>query len=140
MSRVQARRIVIPAVIALLLSLSVVSIAFAIDAVWNSSCNSGELCVYKHTMLVAPLAATTTGDTDYGAGADIYPNSDNDPINNSVSSTKNLKSANDVIWSTGAGPSGSSLCVNANQAAIQLASSLNDRFSAHVVAANDTCD
>jgi hypothetical protein len=132
-----ARRVLSPAIVAIVLSSVLASVTLALDATWNASCNTGEVCNYMNWHWEVPAAATTSGDSDYGAGNDLYPNTGYS-INNSVSSTGNLKTANDVVWYSGANYSGSSLCINAQGGAYTLGSQ-NDVFSSHLIAANDTC-
>jgi hypothetical protein len=123
---------------ALLLLGVVVTVAMAVDASWNATCNAGEICNWKHTGYAVPLAATSSSDNNYTEGNDVYPNSQ-DGINDSVSSVRNMKSSNDAIWYTSAGYSGTPYCVPQGGYQSDQLGFLNDSFSSHLIASSDAC-
>jgi len=136
MIRATFRRIAAPTMLAFLLVGVVAATAFAVDASWDSSCNSGEICNWRNAPYQVPLAATSSSDSDYNAGSDVYPNT-TDGINDSVSSVRNLKST-DTVWFTTNNYGGSGYCVPSGFQSDQLGG-LNDRFSSHLIAASPAC-
>jgi peptidase inhibitor family I36 len=125
-----------PAMLAALFVGVVAGTALAVDASWDASCNSGEICNWKNAPYQVPLAATSSNDSDYNVGSDVYPNT-SEGINDSVSSVRNLKST-DTVWFTSNNYSGSGYCVPPGFQSDQLGS-LNDRFSSHLIAASPAC-
>lgn len=131
MPRLPTRPLVIAGIVALLLTGSLASVVLA----WDASCDAGEACVWKNASFVVPLAAQSTGDSDYSN--DNYPNTV-DSMNDSVSSIRNRFSSNDVVWYFDKSYSGTSFCLNAGWESGQL-NAHNDQYSSHLIAASSTC-
>lgn len=113
----------------------VVAAPIAFAAVWNDTCNSGELCVFKNGGFTVPKAATTDSDSYYTNNN--YPNTV-DTLNDSVSSVKNKFVTKDVIWYWDSSYRTNPFCVPAGYIAGSLGSA-NDEFSSHIVASGGTC-
>jgi hypothetical protein len=102
---------------------------------WDGTCNSGEVCNWSNGPFVAPIAATPNGDNNYSG--DVYPGT-SQSLNDSVSSVRNRKASNDVLWYPHAGYGGTPLCLDAGTQ-LGVLGSWNDVFSSHLIAANNTC-
>lgn len=124
-------RLVVPALTAVLLAGVLATVALA----WNSTCGSGEMCVYRDRDLGLPLAAQTGSNAKYGTAK--YPNSSSN-INDSASSLKNLYSNRDVTWHHEPNQGGAGFCVDSNVVVLWVGLFSNDAFSSHQLAGDDS--
>ncbi len=120
---------------ATLLCLFLVGVLSGTALAWDSVCNSGEMCNFSNGPFVSPIAASSSGDNNYSG--DVFPGTQQ-TLNDSVSSIRNLKTNRDVVWYVDAGYRGALRCLDAGYQLGNLGS-LNDKFSSHLIAANDTC-
>lgn len=102
---------------------------------WDSTCHSGEACIWKHGPFGTPLAATSGSDNNYVG--DFYPGT-TDTLNDSASSVRNAYSNNDVVWHVDDAYGGAALCIDSGKERGYLYG-LNDAFSSHSIAVDGTC-
>lgn len=125
------RRLALPVIIATLALGPMAQSA----AAWDATCNSGEACVWIHANFIVPLAAQSASDKVYGDN--VYPNTTYS-LSNSVSSIRNRKASNIVIWYGDNNWSGASFCLNPGWESGQL-NSHNDQYDSHLVGAPSSC-
>ncbi len=141
MARTIVRRVSVPTVLAFLLAGGLASVAFAVDAVWDSTCSSGDVCNYRDSYRGGLLAATTSSDPDYTSGSDFYSGTGTG-INDTVTSVWNRKSSNDVIWCPNANYGNNAfgnVCMNPGTYSNDVGWQFNDTFSSHLIAAGSAC-
>lgn len=119
------------------LALAMVFVALAASQAiaWNATCDSGEMCNWKHASFGVPLAAKPQSDSNYTN--DSYPNTQS-TLNDSVSSIKNKFNVKDVVWFFHVGYEGTSFCLNPGWKSGDL-NAHNDKYSSHLVATGSTC-
>ena len=125
------RRLAISALLAFVFIVSTAAAALA----WNSTCSTGEVCVWRHADFGEPRAAKGTSDSTYTN--DQFPNTQT-TINDQVSSVRNRFNVKDVVFHFDADYEGTSFCLRAGFESSYLAGH-NDEYSSHIVAAGSTC-
>lgn len=99
-----------------------------IDASYDSSCSSGDICLYSGSNYTVPLAATPSTDSRYGD--DVYPNTST-TLNDTVSSLDNKGNTHNTIHYFNKDFSGSSFCLKRGYIVGSLGSH-NNQYSSHL--------
>lgn len=129
------RRSLLSVATAILLATVLPRAAYA-SAPWSSDCagTSGTVCIYRDSGWSGNIAHMSGNNFDYSG--ETWPSSTN-PVNDSVSSTKNFYGSSRVRWWTAAGYSGSFLCNNPGEGFTWIGLAWNDAFSSHEIVAGN---
>jgi hypothetical protein len=138
MTRLGAR-LAVPLLLALALVGGVTGVAVA-SAPWIADCsggaNSNYVCVFSDRDLAGWKGHMSGSNISYAS--ETYPGGTY-PVNDTISSTKNLYGSNDAVWYHEASYSGSNVCVPSNNALLWVGLFHNDAFSSHLIAIGSTC-
>jgi hypothetical protein len=141
MTRTMLGRFLVPIMLAFALTGALASVAIAVDAQWDATCYSGDVCNYKNENRGTPLAATTTNDSNYNEGGDNYP-ATGTTINDTVTSIWNRRSSNDVIWypfSDWGNSIYGHVCLSPGTYSNNVGWMFNDTFSSHLITVGSAC-
>jgi hypothetical protein len=129
--------------IRLLLGLSLIGLvpgAATATTPWSTGCNivanQNYLCNFSDRDFKGVWGHVTFSISDYSGY--VYNSGTSISVNNTTSSVANLYSNKDVSWSVDTSQNGDGLCLNPNISASWVGLWINDAFSSHEVAADNS--
>lgn len=121
-------------VIAATLAIALSSLFVSPVAAWDSSCDPGQICIWRDRDFGGPVAAQTGSVTLYSGNYPGYPVA----LNDSASSVWNRYSTVDVVMYNEASFTGAQFCVDSGASYYWVGLLNNDAWSSHDVKGSDT--